>query len=279
MYTKGTGYQEQLERAGIYIDYFPVGRKQGTFLLTHLHSDHVRIPSTFEHSIATTSPSILVELFPHVVATQLQLGTWGHTEKGIPYFVLPTEHAPFSCGFYFPTLHIFYLGDGKMTDTLLTYVPRHLDHLTIVYDALFEDTAFGTEDAQCDTLCYALYHYKTLYCRHYGILYYVSKCMSGIRFHIHPTVPRRVYLFARSLDLVDERSEYVLVGPGYQGMQVVPTTLWFRNHIPFDPTYIHPDGMFQRVFINCHSSQQEIRYWKDQVPPQYEFQPLVTRPL
>ena len=271
------GYQEQLEQVHIYIDRFPLS-KQGTFLLTHLHSDHVRIPKRFQYPIATTSPSILVSLFPHVTTTPLDLDTWYTTLSGVSYFVLRTEHAPFSCGFYFPSLGILYLGDGKMTSTLLDHVPRHLDRLLIVYDALFEDIPLGT-DTQCETLCYAMYRYKTLYCRHYGILYYVSKCMSRIRFRLHSTVPQRVRLFAQLLDLVDDTSGYTLVGPGYTGVQVVPSTLWFRDKVLVDSTRVYQDGLFYRVFVNCHSSQSEIRYWKHQLPQHYTFQPLDTRPL
>ena len=271
-----------LVRNNIYIDYFPekTHTTNALFLLTHVHSDHMSIPKKFRGTIYTASPaSVVAAVVPWARCVVVDVDSWQSTDNGVQYYVFNTWHAPYSCGFLFPhtTPPILYLGDGRMTNELLSVVPRHLStNINIMYDALLE-THVDLTDPGCKYICRALEAVPRLQCVHYGILWNIATC-TNYRFQLHHTVSPLVATVARHMGLVDDESNYCIVGRHYNGSRVLPSTLWFIVDKSRTIDQIHYDGDFVRVFAVNHSIYSEITHWKD-VCAQHTFVPIPTRPI
>lgn len=282
--------QKKLTRSRIYIDIFRT-RDIGTHLLTHLHTDHARIPKTFRSEIWSTTPELVHELHPQVKTRLLVPGQWYWTYNGVPYRVLRTDHAPWSCGFYFPTLHILHLGDGQMTKQLCASVPCHYNQvapLYILYDGLLQDYPLPVTNVPCDVLCYALWHFRTVRCVHYGILATLQQCVPSLTFRLDTTVGPTVCAAAHALKMVDDSSLFLLVGSSSSNnsttrVELVPSTMWFYRRsklgLHVDPSRIYQDGRLRRVFVNGHATQAQVEQWKQRfATPSYVLLPAVTRP-
>ena len=272
-----------LREFGVHIDLFPKNDHRSedtTYLLTHIHKDHIQIPKTFCGTIVTTSPTELVNLFlPNVCCTiqMISIGGTYSTLTHLRYTVFSTEHAPYSCGFFFPTLQLLYLGDGRVSTITLMNI-RELKPRHIMYDGLFENVDLcGREDTTI--LKDTLHTVKAIYCVHYGILWYIKKFVPNILFRcdensLNPLLLRTLKL----LNLYDSTSKYILLGPtcNLHIPHILPSALWFIvNKKNIQKTYTF--GFVTRVFASCHSTPSHIN--KLRSISSHTLEPIKTRPL
>jgi hypothetical protein len=280
-----------LQTKQIYIDQFLPSdhtESDSTFLLTHLHTDHFYIPDSFCGDIYTTSPlSIVTSFLPNTCCFVIVLvyGQIYKTKKyNIPYFAFPTSHTPFSCGFIFPSLNIIYFGDGRMSTSLLKYVPTYKPSQTIIYDGLFENKkVHGTEDHTLLQSILTTLQYRAVRCVHYGILSYIKRYTKNIRFRIdYTTVPLLIQKFIHYIGLYNAESEYIIIGHNSTEYTeyILPSAMWFVvNEKDISKYHYTNKRNILRVFVSCHSIPKEIKNWKTKFQDMHTFVPVVTRPI
>lgn len=257
---------------GICIDLFGAATyadlEEPTFLLTHMHSDHMNIPQHFPHVIHTLIPlGMIVPLFKNVrfiQCTEHQL----YKSATTTFQLFRTHHTAYSCGILFPGERVLYIGDGRMCDVFLGQTERlfrtypSVTAWTIVYDPIFEDFPFLQTVSPCALLTHVLTtRLPVLKCVHHGILFFLSQC-SSLTFRPDRTLPALTKTILASLDLLDENSTLLLVGRNYTGKHVVASAMW---HVIYrmDPRCIYQAGGCYRVFLSCHALPYEIRKWKE----------------
>jgi hypothetical protein len=251
------------EDHGVVIDVFTKQpRPAMTFILTHMHSDHMSISQRFSHPIYTLIPlRILQPLYPAVLFIQCVENQRYGTRDGSTYFSLfRTQHTAYSCGILFP--RVLYLGDGRMDRTLLETLRGTT--LTIVYDPIFEEYPFLETVSPCRLLASALAQVPVLKCVHHGILYFLSLC-SSLVFRPDASLPPLTRIVLEDLGLLDEHSPYTLVGRSFSGPHVVASAMWHVIH-ELDPRCIFKAKGAYRVFLSCHAGPGQIKEWKTQLP-------------
>lgn len=271
--------EDVLSQVRIFIDTFKL-RRTGTFLLTHLHTDHAQIPARFRCKVWTTTPNLLEKLHPNVRVRTMKYDEWYRSSSGVPFRVIPTTHAPWSCGFYFPTLHLLHLGDGTLNT--LPMIPESTVPLHIVYDGLLEAYHLPSRNIACDALYDAIRSYPTIKCVHYGIVSILRHCVPLLKFRLDPSLDQISALVAQEMDIVDVTSPYLLVGSSHTTATIlVPSMMWFyrcaRDGLDIDPDHVYEDGRYRRVFVNTHATKYQIERLKNQFAT-YTFSPVRTRP-
>lgn len=202
-------------------------------------------------------------------------GHWYKTHvHRIPFQVIRVNHTVESVGFYFPTLSIFFIGDGTTMD-----IP--IDRpLIVVYDGLYEDMDMDVPSVEtsCDMLSRTLNKCPVVKMVHHGILSFIgSRCK--LSFRLHDSVSDLVRGTAHYLDMVDTKSPFLMVGRGYtERSHIVPSTNWFMVNPDKDPFQVQYDGRNVRVFCCLHATSLDITEWKRRAPLAY-FEPLCTKPL
>ena len=257
---------------GICIDLFGAASyadlKHPTFVLTHMHSDHMNIPQKFPHPIYTLIPRhIIGPLYTNVHFIEC---TEHHVYQGATtsFQLFRTQHTAHSCGIFFPEEHVLYIGDGKMCDAFLGQTERMFRAYppaipwTIVYDPIFEDFPFLSTVSPCSLLTHALTTlHPVLKCVHHGILFFISQC-SSLKFRADSTLSALTTTILASLGLLDANSAFLLVGRKYKGEHVVASAMW---HVIYemDPRCIYQTGECYHVFLSCHAIPSEINKWKE----------------
>ena len=265
---------ETLERNHIYIDSFQALRPaQATFLLSHMHTDHARIPKRFAYSVYASELAGL--LCDHqALRPILRPGCSYRTHLShFPFQVLATRHTLESIGFLFPTLCVLYMGD--CTDSIIPSIPRPL---TVIYDALYEHVTrpLPTMAQTCALIRSELETCPCLQLVHHGILTFIAgSCPT--RFRLHPSVPPLVRQTAHHLHVVDEQSPYLLVGRGYTttDIRIVPSSYWFMRDVQRDPFVAHTCGSLVRIFCTLHARSDDIQTWRTSSPYAH-FEALAT---
>ena len=267
---------ETLERHHIAIDaYRPLFPDETTFLLTHLHADHANIPAGFTGVVYASVATGALASIPQVRAI-LEPGGWYRTHRHhLPFRVVDTAHTPESIGFFFPTLAVLYVGDGTVPSFPL------YRSLTVVYDGLHEafERPVPTMRESCALILRAL---RTtcpiLQATHHGILGFL-KSSCGISFRLHASLPPLVRRTARYLDMVDDQSEFTLVGRSYAATErVVPSSFSFLEDDGIDAFAAYADGDKIRVFCSLHASSRDIQAWRRDYPF-ILFEPMKSRAI
>jgi hypothetical protein len=250
--------------------------EETTFLLSHLHTDHANIPKSF------TFPVYASEVTGHLISTHsirpvLVPNEWYRTHiHHIPFQVHKTMHTVESIGFYFPSLSVLYMGDA--TQSIIESIPRPL---TVIYDGLYEHLrqAVPTIAQSCTHIQKTLKdRCPVLQIVHHGILSFIAVSCHTM-FRLHGSLPILVQKAARFLNLVDDKSPYLLVGKSYvDGPRIVPSSYWFMRTPSISMFSVHQDGDKLRIFCNLHASSQDIRKWKAMHTYAY-FETLVTNPV
>lgn len=261
---------DRLEEQYISIDHWnPLFPEKTTFLLTHLHSDHVRkVPRRFRHTIYTSHlvEKLWTEQRPSCIQTVLAPGQWYKTlTNEVPFRVLSLQdHTIESIGFLFPTLSLLYVGDSlHLPFTNLN--PRSSLH--VLYDGLFDHVRFQTPTPhESCKMIYKLLHTTCPYLRlvHHGILSFLKSC--HVRFALHNTIPPLIENIVRYLDMYDVNSPFVLVGRSFKGTCIVPSSNWFLLHPDRDVHSVIPDGKYHRVFCTLHATNVHVEEWTRQLP-------------
>jgi hypothetical protein len=269
---------EILERNCIAIDYWSVlFPEQTTFLLSHLHSDHATIPKKFEYPVysSVVSGVLATDTAHKVLRPTLQPDCWYRTHQShIPFKVLNTMHTTESIGFFFPSLSVLYMGDCM--HSIIPHVPRPL---TVIYDGLYEHIGhpLPTMALSCKLIRNVLQtQCPVLQAVHHGILSFIS-LFCGTRFRLHPSVTSLIQKTAHFLELVDENSPFLLVGRGYTGPCIIPSSYFFMRDTSIDPFSVYrndKDNTF-RVFCCLHARATDIATWK-QTNPYACFEVLKT---
>ena len=270
---------------GIFIDTFTrhalSSTECPTFILTHMHSDHMTVSQSFSEPIYTLVPlAILGPLYPTVQFVHCVENQTYYTPS-TSFRLFRTHHTAYSCGVLFPEQRVVYLGDSRMCDVLLRQTERFIgtssEHWTIVYDPIFEHFPFLETTSPCSLLTYALRTYHpVLKCVHHGILFFLSLC-SSLKFRADPTLPPVTRTIMEDLGLLDPASTYTLVGRKYSDTHVVASALW---HVIYgmNPGCIYEtktgSASCYHVFLSCHAIPAEIRTWRKRFPT-YAFEPLV----
>jgi hypothetical protein len=254
------------------------------YFLTHMHSDHLRIPKSFggRHVWVPAAIQTLGVVIPGSNVRYLTPGIWYHTEQSATAFtVFAVYHTFESLGVWFPALGVVYVGDGYIPDPVIQSLAASGRLHTVVYDALLEGSdlvvpchesglrllrAFGTSGVQ------------TLECVHHGILQYLQTHLA-VRWRLHTTVAPLTRDWARLRGMEDPESPYLLVGKTYTGKRILPSLLWFAMEpLTRDPCVVHEDGDKYRVFCQMHPSRAEILDWKRRLP-RCVFECLASNPL
>jgi hypothetical protein len=275
-----------LERNYISIDRWnPMFPEQTTFLLTHLHTDHLSIPRTFQYHIYTsTIVTTIWDAKPLCVMAVLEPGQWYYTcTTNIPFQIVPVDHTLESIGFFFPSLSVVYMGDGLDPIVLASHPHRPL---SFVYDGLYEHITLRVPPPEeaCRTIKHLLEtsSCQTLRIVHHGILSFLRTCGTTFRLDTDSlsTIAQKV---AINLDMQNEDSPYTLVGRSYPADQpsIIPTSNWFfttyHNNSTSIPTYVY-DGIRIRVFCTLHVMGERVRTWRDMYP-MVHFEPMVSRSI
>jgi hypothetical protein len=256
------------EEHGVVIDLFTKqGRSAVTFILTHMHSDHMSLSQSFSYPIYTLIPLRIIQpQYPSIKFIVCVEHEQYETQDGSTRFSLfRTQHTPYSCGLLFPRQQILYLGDGQMDRMLLQEVRTYPGRSwTIVYDPIFEDYPYLETVSPCRLLFTALEQVPVLKCVHHGILHFLSLC-SSLTFRADASLPKLTRLVLEDLGLLNENSPYTLVGRSYSDEHVVASALW---HVIYklDPRCIYLSRGAYRVFLSCHAGPAEIKEWKTQLP-------------
>jgi hypothetical protein len=241
----------------------PLFPDKTTFLLTHLHSDHVNIPTQFEFVIYTSQVvEAIWEEKPPCVHASLIPGRWYKTfTSQIPFRVLQLNHTVESIGFLFPTLSILYLGDSLD-------MPPDIDHrqsLHVIYDGIFEHIRMRTPTP--DQSCQLIHTILGTYCQklklvHHGILSFLQTC--GAQFSLHDTISPMIKEIVILLNMYRASSPFMLVGSAYKGECIVPSSNWFftkGKHVA-DIEDVASDGLYHRVFCTLHATGEHVQEWR-----------------
>jgi hypothetical protein len=234
-----------------------------TFLLSHVHTDHANIPKSFKQVVYASIATKTLINHPAVQSTLLP-GQWYRTNQTqIPFQVVDTMHTVDSIGFYFPTLSVLYLGDG-----IEPVIPDNRP-LTVIYDALYEHVDRPTPSiSQSCALIQSTLSTKchVLQVVHHGILSFIARC-HPTRFRLHSSLPLLVQNTAHYLDMVDEKSPYLLVGRSYTMTQrIVPSSYWFVRDDSVDTYSVQTDGDKLRIFCSLHALGRDVAAWHVQYP-------------
>ena len=273
-----------LSSHNIYIDKFPPGDHRfstSIFLLTHLHTDHFKIPKMFCGDIFTTSPTIIVQdMLPNTCCNvhTLQYNKEYMTKSEQVLIPFRTQHTPFSCGFIFPKLKIIYLGDGRMTMHISQYVPIDTP-MTILYDGLYENhPIIGLEPRIVLRTIFETYTCSALYCVHYGILSYIKAHDITLKFRIDETsVHPLLQFFIRYIDMYDANSPYIIIGKSAISTYlnyILPSSMWYIKKQK-NINMIYKDGSAIRIFASCHAMPLQIKRWKHEWFPMHKFEAIV----
>ena len=276
---------EWLEERGVYIDSFRTTRdhKTATYLLSHYHTDHHRVPKQFSSAIhchyalapllATTTRSY-VFLVPG--------DTYRTVDGSTHYIPIAVEHSFESLGFWFPEWNVLFIGDGFLGPSVLGDAAAwNRLPLTVLYDDLMEPIQNCPMKTQCQRLVrtFEIHGTRALATAHHGILYYVSLCRPDIRWQLHGTVDERTRRWVEILGLEDPYSTYLLVGRACTDrVCIYPSSGWFIRNPEHDKRTPHVDGNKIRIFCSLHATGDDIRQWKETFS-NWCFQPLSHRPL
>lgn len=260
----------KLELAGVAIDtchaLYPT---ETTFLLTHLHSDHIHIPKQFAHTILAST--YVQQILPtnHAYANIIHpcLLPWQTywTKRKHRYIVVPVEHSPESIGFLFPELRVLYIGDGSLSDVTCDQLaskyapwPLYIFHDMLLYN---ESNSQLPNRVVSETL---LRSAVQLYCGavrlvHHGMLSLFNGQRSPpLRFRIHGSLSTLCRNTARWMGLEDPDSPLLLVGENYDKPHITLSVLWFVYHHR-DGYMVQSDGNGHwRVCYNHHATRDDI---------------------
>ena len=259
---------DKLDEHYISIDNWnPLYPEKTTFLLTHLHMDHVqKIHVRFPYTIYTsrTVSELWTRDRPECVQPTLVPNQWYKTgTKHVPFRVIQLNHTIESIGFLFPTLHILYLGDS------LEIPSGTMDRrasVRILYDGIFESIRIPVPTPQQS--CRRIYEVLRTNCSvlrlvHHGILSFLRTC--NIRFTLDETVSDLVRNTVLFLDMYDANSPYTLVGPSFRGVCIVPSSNWFLVH-HMNTNDVISDGNYIRIFCTMHATDTHVQEWKRDFP-------------
>lgn len=283
-------WQKRLAEKLIFIEEWTSPKpSESTFLLSHLHSDHLNVKKGFKYRIHTSklAQGFIPDKYKHQVIPDLVPGTFYLSEKyKVPIYVFSTYHAPESIGFLFPTLGVFYVGDAPMgkdtldMDFLLSHYKNCLNlPLQIIYDNVYEKETrfpiFPTRESSCAQIRKLLDFCPKVHFVHHGLLNFIS-LSCPVKFAVHESMGSELMKNAINvLDLLDNNSKYTLVGKSYQGDHIVVSSMWFI-HRKQNPKLIYRDGHRWRIFCSMHASPDEVVQIKNEYPL-LEFHPVTKK--
>jgi hypothetical protein len=264
---------EILERHHVRIDTFMALRPADTtFLVSHLHTDHAKIPKRFAYAVYASELAGVLSTHP-ALRPILRPGQWYRTHRfHVPFQVLATRHTLESIGFYFPTVCVLYMGD--CTESIIPPVPRPL---TVIYDGLYEavDRPLPSLAQTCALVRQTLAICPRLQLVHHGILTFIADSCAT-RFRLHASVPPMVRQTATQLQMLDDASPYLLVGRNYTDeRRIVLSSYWFMRDPERDPFVAHDCESLVRIFCTLHARAVDIRAWRAAAPYAH-FETLVT---
>jgi len=176
-----------------------------------------------------------------------------------------TDHSPESIGFYFPSLDLVYIGDGRIT----TSYPLPASY--ILYDALYENELFPSRSTE-ESMITLLNAVKTtgicyLHLPHHGTLSLLQRYQINVRLDdsilLHPFIPR----MASALGLVCPTASFILVGMDFPYEYIRLSSNWFHIQQK-DPSIVQYDDYdsIYRVYYTNHATSEEIKNYKKQFP-------------
>ena len=250
---------------GVHVDNFKLDptEKIKVFLVSHAHRDHV--PSSLKRfPFPIYCSRLTATMVEHPEKFILHPDKW-YEINGIKIYVFETVHCPGSIGFFFPKYDVMYLGDTRVSTSLLKTI-HSLDPGKILYDnthQMFEGMFPSVETSaimlqQIISEMQISRKKKTIYLclPHIGSILLIS--LLNIKVNCDDSLKPTVRDLLHTMNLVDEDSQVTAVGMKFKGINIMPSSQYFVVN-ELDPhTVLYINKNETRVFASFHAGKSEL---------------------
>lgn len=248
------------------VDIFNIKNECEFHVLTHVHTDHMRIPKKFKNKILCSDVTARL-----VSDDRLQPVKPGWHDN--LFFVFKTNHIPGAIGvFYGSTLHI---GENRLSDLQLHKLAKQLSgHRvdTVVYDSYFEgtslwDTQLPTYRKSQNILKRLVTSHATIVIRHVGIVQILPKTWTYHWVREPETERERIIVRATQHLTFAKRAQVTLSFETKDDTScIIPSIGYFSHHtLPVNDYHVDDSGHIHVPF-SCHDNSRHVNTLKTLFP-------------